>query len=213
MLTKILIKQKCFALVLIILVEFLSGCQKDNRSLDSFYRDSEKYDWLLSTTNSDKYDIISSLDTTSMVISEEDNKFKKCRTRCVVIESTQLREVNLMHFTKKDTVVRYKDKIALIIFDVEENNYHDTIVVDIKYMTKSFNFYSSHKKQVEKDSVFFNSYAMLESPVYLSNEHYASLDFMFGIPFTKKIYGSTLLFYSAGYYSICNNMINTLYGE
>ena len=118
-----------------------------------------------------------------------------------------------MHFTKTDTVVRYKDKIALIIFDVEENNYHDTIVVDIKYMTKSFNFYSSHKKQEEKDSVFFNSYAMLESPVYLSNDHYASLDFMFGIPFTKKIYGSTLLFYSAGYYSICNNMINTLYGE
>ena len=33
------------------------------------------------------------------------------------------------------------------------------------------------------------------------------------IPFTKKIYGSTLLFYSAGYYSIGNNMINTLYGE
>lgn len=213
MLTKILIKQKCFALVLIILVEFLSGCQKDNRSLDSFYRDSEKYDWLLSSTNSDKYDIISSLDTTSMIISEEDNKFKKCRTRCVVIESTQQREVNLMHFTKKDTIVRYKDKIALIIFDVEENNYHDTIVVDIKYMTKSFIFYSSHKKQEEKDSVFFNSYAMLESPVYLSNEHYASLDFMFGIPFTKKIYGSKLAFFSAGYYSRCNNMINTLYGE
>lgn len=213
MLTKILIKQKRFVLLLIILVEILCGCQKDNQSLDSFYRDSEKYDWLLSTANSDKYDIISSLDTTSMVISEEDKKFKKCRTRCVVIESTQLREVNLMHFTKTDTVVRYKDKIALIIFDVEENNYHDTIVVDIKYMTESFNFYSSHKKQEEKDSVFFNSYAMLESPVYLSNDHYASLDFMFGIPFTKKIYGSTLLFYSAGYYSICNNMINTLYGE
>lgn len=213
MFSKLLTRKSQLVIALTILFGLLYGCQNGNQSLDSYSTDSEKYEWLLSKSNSDNYVIVSSLDTISMVKSEEDNKFKKCRTRCVVIERKQPREINLIHFTNNDTIVRYNDKIALIVFDVEEIKYHDTIVVDKKYMTSNFTFYSDHKKQEEKDAVFFDSYTMLEIPIYKSEDGGVYLDFVFGIPKTKRLYGSSLIFYSAGYESICNNMTNTLYGE
>ena len=167
----------------------------------------------MSECNSGNYTIVSTLDTISMIESEEDNQLKKCRMRCTVLESHEERMVNLEHFTHNDTTVTYRDKIALIIFDVDENDYHDTVVVDRIYMTKNFIFYSSHKQVRETDSLFFTSYCLLKIPEYEKRQDSGTLVFMFGSPFTKRIYGSNMYFHSAGYYSRGNNMVNDLYGE
>lgn len=208
-----LLKSTMHSIALATLIVFFACCSNSSKSIESFKRDHDKYEWLMNECNSGNYTVVSLIDTFSMIESEEDHKLKKCRARCTVLESSEAKEVNLKHFINIDTTVAYRDKIALIIFDVEETNYHDTVVVDRIYMTKNFNFYSSHQKKHEKDSIFYEFYAMLEPPKYVKDEDCGSFEFMFGIPFTKKIYGSTLLFYSAGYYSIGNNMINTLYGE
>lgn len=201
------------SIVLATLIVFFACCSNSPKSIESFERDHDKYEWLMSECNSGNYTVVSSIDTISMIESEEDHKLKKCRMRCTVLESHEEREVNLEHFTHVDTIVTYRDMIVLIIFDVEENNYHDTVVVDRTYITKEFNFFSSRKQVRETDSIFFKSYCLLKTPVYEKRQDSGTLVFMFGIPFTKRIYGSNMYFHSAGYYSIGNNMINTLYGE
>ena len=199
---------------MILSVIFTFGsCQNNSYDSQHFTSDSQKYKWLTDDNNSGGFSNIFSLDTTMMIISEEDSKPKKCRFRSVVLESKESKNINLLHFSGVDTTISYNDKICLILFDVDENNYHDTVVIDRNSMMHDFNFYSSRKKIDESDSVFFKNYSMLEPPDFHTNGLEVVFDFAYGIPNTKRIYGSCVIFYSAGYTSIGNNMVNTLRGE
>ena len=199
--------------MLLFLILSLTSCNTNSYDSQHFTCDSQKYEWLTDEDNSGEFSNIFSLDTTMMIISEEDSKPKKCRFRSVVLEGNEPKYVNLLHFSGVDTTISYNDKICLILFDVDENNYHDTVVVDRAYMTEHFHCYSDGKRKYETDSVFFKIYTQLEPPTFHSNGFDGAFDFAYGIPKTRKIYGNTLIFYSAGYTSVCNNMVNTLRGE
>lgn len=162
------------------------------------------------------YTICQEEDTTCMIkdVEDEDGTYKKLHVRLVVMESVKEEKININNFTDKDSVVSIKEPVALVTCEYENPRYNETIVIDRESMRNNFIFYSSHKKIEETNELFFEHFTFV-MPVIVDvrKEVSIDLDFAFGIPHTKRIFGSSIIVQPAGYWSITNNMVNTLYGE